>query len=132
MNRRNIPRRLRYLLRDHPTEAVRVGIGLAAILYGFAMLNANTLASPNYHTALWFFSSVQWCALFVSQGTVTIYCTIVGYRSRLLPVAVAWAGAILWAILAAGRVHDGGGPDAVAALVIFSVWSAIRWQIGKP
>ena len=132
MKPRNIPRRLIWLVRDHPTEAVRVGLGLAAILYGLAMINVNTIASPNYHTALWFFSAVQWCVLFSAQGVLTIYFTVAGYRGVLAPIFVAWVGALLWAILAAGRVHDGGGPDAVAALVLFSVWSAVRWQVGKP
>lgn len=132
MNKRNLPRRLAYLVKDHPIEAVRVGIGLAAMLYGLAMLNANTLASPNYRTALWFFTSVEWCTLFMTQGLLTIYYTLVGYREKFVPVIVAWGGAFLWTILSAGRSFDGGGPDAAAALVIFSVWSAVRWQLGKP
>lgn len=131
MNRRNIPKRLAYLIKDHPIEAVRVGLGLAAMLYGLAMLNTNTANGPNYKTALWFFTAVEWCTLFMVQGGMTIYYTLVGYRSKLVPVVVAWAGALLWTILSAGRIFDGGGPDAVAVLVIFSVWSATRWQLGK-
>lgn len=97
--RRNVLRRLKFIMWNADLEATRLGLAMGSLLWAFFLFWPGELFSPGratYAVMGEIAPELCWASAFLLQGLVMMYSLLWGYRSRLAFVADAVLGCVLW------------------------------------
>lgn len=138
--KRNIKKRIGYLIWYSDLEMTRFGLALGALLWALLLFWPGTLFAPErttYSLMSAIASEELWGVAFMVQGVTMLYSLLWGYKSRVSFVLDALLGCVLWTASTAAcfiahytSSHSYQPPAAMAYEVVGSLmswWVMVRY-----
>ena len=134
--RRNIRRRLNYLLWCSDLEATRFTLAMAALMWALLLFwPGETFSRPTYSLMGQMAPEWAWASLFGLQGTVMLYSLLTGWRNALVMVVDAVLGCALWSASCIAMLLSIYPPPAAIsaeiAAAFASWWVLVRFKCPK-
>lgn len=121
--------RLRHILLEEPTGALRFFFGLGAVGYAFAMPNFSDY--PMYQLALSVLPAWVWSAAFAANGSALIYGSLTNKPSRLMHFLEAVLGVTVWLGMGVTTAMAQGVPGPTFFASLIAVWLYVRYPSWK-
>lgn len=121
--------RLRVILLEQPTGALRFFFGFGSIGYAIAMPSFG--GYPMYSVALSMFPVWVWALLFAVNGVALVWGAIYGQPSRLMHFLEAVVGVTVWLGMGITTSLAQGVPGPTFFASLISVWLYVRYPAWK-
>lgn len=121
--------RLRHILLEEPTGALRFFFGLGALGYSMAMPAFADYTM--YSLALSIVPAWVWSAAFAANGSALIYGSITNRPSRTMHFLEAVLGVIVWLGMGVTTSMAQGMPGPTFFASLIAVWLYVRYPAWK-
>ena len=135
MVKRNVPRRLAYLLMRSDIEPLRFFVAVSSLLWGILLLMpGETFDRQTYALMSQMGPELLWAAAHITHGVASVYSLLTGAKGRVIFTLDPLLGAFLWTtsgaamMLAVYPVPAAIAPHLVGAVAAW--WLLVRYKDG--